>query len=158
MAFVTGKSLVLPRGTAIKGQLSIPRAELCAAKLAATTVLQVENDLSIPDHARQDTQFYSDSRVVLDWIKNSKDCFKRYMTSRLQEISNISKPSQWHYVPTDINPADIGTRPISVQYLIASKWTTGPYFLHQDNLPEFQQKIIPSAQILQPTTAVKKTY
>ena len=61
-------------------------------------------------------------------------------------------------VSTDINPVDIGTLPISVQDLIASKWTTVPDFLYQDNIPEFLQDAIPAVKIMRSTTAVNELY
>ena len=47
VSFVCGSTKVLPKGTSIKGQLSIPRAELCAADELAKQVLQVEKEIDI---------------------------------------------------------------------------------------------------------------
>ena len=47
-ALVCGNSKVLPKGVSIKGQLSIPRCELNAAKDLVEQVLQLEADLDIP--------------------------------------------------------------------------------------------------------------
>ena len=41
----------------------------------------------------------------------------------------MSNPDQWQYIPTKLNPADIGTRPISVSELQASSWLSGTAFL-----------------------------
>ena len=113
----------------MKGQLSIPRAELCAARDLAEQVLQVETDLDIPN--LQPTRFFTDSQDVLAWINNKEDAKPRYNTSRVNTICKISNPTQWQYIPTHENPADIGTRPISVQDLLKSMWFTGPDFLKQ---------------------------
>ena len=37
--------MVIPRGAVVKGMLSIPRAELCAADALAKATMQIENDL-----------------------------------------------------------------------------------------------------------------
>ena len=42
VAFVCGGTKVLPKGVSVKGQLSIPRAELGAAKELAEKVLEIE--------------------------------------------------------------------------------------------------------------------
>ena len=106
--------------------MSIPRAELGAAKELAEKVLQVEEQLDLPD--RRPTIYYSDCRDVLAWIQNdsTKEPLKRYTVSRISYIRRVSKPEQWHYIQTEINPDDLGTRPISVKDLQASSWLTGP--------------------------------
>ena len=120
VVFVYGGTRILPKSVSIKGQLSIPRAELGAAKKLAEKVLEIETQLDLPN--RQPTTYYSDSSVVLDWIKkaSTKEPLKRYVMSRIQYILNVSSPDQWHYIPMEINPADLGTRPITVKDLQAS--------------------------------------
>ena len=98
---------------------------------------------------RQPTTYYSDSRVFLELIKShsTKEPLKRYVVSRLQFILRVSSPDQWHYIPTEINPADLGTRPISVKNLQASCWLKGPAFLFQEDPspPESPTLQLPSA-------------
>ena len=130
VSLVCGSSRVIPKGTSIKGQLSIPRAELCAAELLAKRVQIVENDIKIENLLP--TQYYTDSEDVLAWINNTKDGSKRYVSNRRQTICKLSKASQWQYIPTRNNPADIGTRPKSIKEVQNSEWTTGPAFLHQE--------------------------
>ena len=129
VSFVCGNSKVLPKHTTLKGKLSIPRAELCAAHALAEQVHQTEIDLDIANLLP--TQYYSDSEDVLAQINNTTEQFKRYTASRINGILQVSQPSQWHYIPTTYNPADIGTRPISAHDLQNSNWLTGPRFLHQ---------------------------
>ena len=64
VAFVCGGTRVLPKSVSVKGQLSIPRAELGAAWELAKKVLEVETQLDLPN--RQPTVYYLDSRVVLE--------------------------------------------------------------------------------------------
>ena len=52
----------------------------------------------------------------------------------------MSNPHQWQYIPTEDNPADIGTRPITAKELQASNWLIGPPFIHHTN-PETPIKI-----------------
>ena len=90
VAFMCGSTKVLPKGVCVKGQLSIPRAELNAAVDLATKVLEVETELDLPD--RHPTILYSDSRDVLAWIKNdtTKETLKRYTVSRIELIRKVS--------------------------------------------------------------------
>ena len=46
----------------------------------------------------------------------------------MSEITQHTKPNQWNYVPTELNPADHGTRGLKPSP-ISSKWTKGPDFL-----------------------------
>ena len=55
-----------------------------------------------------------------------------YVTSRRDRICKLTDAAQWRYIPTHLNPADIGTRPISVENLQKSDWIKGPDFLYQD--------------------------
>ena len=129
VAFVCGNSKVLPKGVSVKGQLSIPRAELNAAADLATKVLEVESELDLPH--RHPTIYYTDSRDVLAWIQNDNpnENPKRYEMSRINKIRKLSNPNQWKYINTHSNPADYGTRPITAKDLQASCWLTGPPFL-----------------------------
>ena len=129
VAFICGNNKVLPKGVSVKGQLSIPRAELNAAMDLAKKVLEVENELNMPN--LHPTIYYSDSQDVLAWVKNdsTNEAPKRYIVNRINTIRKMSNPDQWQYIPTKLNPADIGTRPVSVSELQASCWLSGPAFL-----------------------------
>ena len=115
MAFIKGHTKVPKKGMSIKGQISMPRLELNAARDLAQDILQIEHELDIPN--LQPTVYYTDSLDTLAWIQNEspKETPKRYEMSRITYIRKVSNPNQWHYIPTAHNPADIGTRPISVK-------------------------------------------
>ena len=137
-----GNTKVLPKGVCVKGQLSIPRAELNAAVDLAKKVLEVEQELGLPEEICLPTIYYSDSRDVLAWVQNNttKETVPRYIASRINIIRKLSNPHQWQYIPTEDNPADIGTRPITAKELQASNWLIGPPFIHHTN-PETPIKI-----------------
>jgi len=118
VSFVRGQTKVLQKGTSVKGQISIPRAELCAADALVQEVFKIEREIDIPELLP--TQYYTDSRDVLGWITNTKDQFQRYVVSRRDRICKFSEPDQWHYIATKENPADIGTRIITVAELMTS--------------------------------------
>ena len=66
-----------------------------------------------------------------------------------------SNPDQWRYVPGKLNPADHGTRGLTVEELIDNEcWWHGPAFLSQgnDNWPE-QRFIGATSETLQEVKA-----
>ena len=53
------------------------------------------------------TTYWSDSTVVLSWIRNSNKEYKQFVENRLQEIRKLSPSELRKYVPTKQNPVDI---------------------------------------------------
>ena len=119
VAFVTGKSKLLKKDNRVKGQLSIPRAELNAAEQLAQLVDEVSKELDIPHLLPP--RYFTDSKDVLGWINNNDTRYKRYIANRINSILTLSTASQWEYIETSSNPADIGTRPKTVAQLQASE-------------------------------------
>ena len=56
-------------------------------------------------------------------------CMSPIVSSQI--IRNVSDPSQWRYVDTALNPADLATRGIAAENLNDSKWLSGPEFLKE---------------------------
>jgi hypothetical protein len=106
---------------------SIPRLELCAAKLAATSSLFVTEALNIP---KEDVFLWSDSKCTLDWIASDDKVLLPFVGNRVRSIRAIFSPSQWRYVPTDLNPADLASRGGKLDEISRSNlWLHGPTFL-----------------------------
>ena len=60
---------------------------------------------------------FTDSKVVLGYICNSVRRVYVYVANRVERIRKVSRPEQWNYVPTGLNPADIATRSVSAVVL-----------------------------------------
>lgn len=109
--------------------------ELCGAVLATeiAEVILEEIDLR-PDSIR----FFTDSKVVLGYIHNQSTRFYVFVNNRVQRIRQSTQPEQWHYVPTEQNPADHGSRSVAASKLSSTTWLTGPAFLRLQpkQLPE----------------------
>lgn len=124
-SFVLGKAKLTS-----KPAHTIPRLELCAAVLAVeiAEVIRSEMDTRIDSFT-----FYTDSKVVLGYIYNQTKQFHVYVSNRVERIKRFSLPSQWHYVPTELNPADCGTRAVSSDVLQDSLWLSPPSFLCEES-------------------------
>lgn len=109
--------------------ISIPRLELLAAvlacKLATSITLTMNMDV-------KNVIFWSDSTTVLWWIRNTSQKYKQFVANRVKEIQNTTDPSQWRYIPTKENPADLLTRGIdSANLKDNTLWWHGPKYLEE---------------------------
>jgi hypothetical protein len=121
-ALVIGKSKLNPLKT-----LSIPRLELAAAVVAVKLDKHVRRELEI---AVQESYFWTDSTLVLQYIKNEDKRFLTFVANRVALIHSGTSPEQWKYVDTANNPADDASRGISAEELLSGgRWLHGPDFL-----------------------------
>ena len=121
VSFLYGKCRVVP----MKPVLNIPRLELMAAVLSVQLATKLRKELPL-----QFTEyFWSDSMVVLRYIKNTAARFHVFVANRVQRIHDGSRPGDWFHVNSSDNPADDGSRGVWSQ-----RWLQGPEFLYN---PEF---------------------
>lgn len=121
LGFVFGKAKLAPQP-----EVTIPRLELCAAVLAVEIADMLAEEMDVQFHS---VRFFTDSRVVLGYIRNESRRFYVYVSNRVQRIRKSSLPEQWNYVPTNANPADQASRSIPANTLMSSMWLKGPDFL-----------------------------
>ena len=105
--FVAARSRVAP----LK-ELTIPRLELQAAVMASRLGKTIITESRILFEA---VIYFSDSRVVLTWIKGQPRSYKPFVSSRISEIQDKSQPDQWFHCPTLLNVADDLTKGISCE-------------------------------------------
>jgi len=116
-AIVMSKARVIP----LKG-LTISRAELTAAYMMAKLLKYCSNLLDI-----QNLNAWSDSSIVLCWLRKAPNSLKTFVANRVQKINSIIPNAQWRHVPSAFNPADLLSRGISANALIKSGlWWEGP--------------------------------
>ncbi|XP_073720576.1 uncharacterized protein [Misgurnus anguillicaudatus] len=120
-----GKSKLAPRQVH-----TVPRLELCASVLAVELADMLLYELDIEIHK---VKYYTDSRVVLGYINNTSRRFYVYVANRVARIRKSSEPRQWHFVSTENNPADHGTRHVPASLLSSTNWFTGPDFLRKSD-------------------------
>ena len=71
--------------------------------------------------------------VTLGWIRQESAQFKMFVSNRISQIQQHLPPSQWHYVPTMSNPADLASRGATpAELLNSSLWWEGPPWLPLD--------------------------
>ncbi|XP_030834649.1 uncharacterized protein LOC115921367 [Strongylocentrotus purpuratus] len=121
--------------------VTIPRLELTAAVVSAKVSSMLRDELGY----QEAQEFYwTDSRVILGYINNESRRFHTFVANRVQQIRERTSPDQWHYVPTDQNPADHTSRGLSAGNLQDTQWFKGPNFLwertlkFEDVTPELQ--------------------
>ena len=127
VSFVFGKAKLAPPHAT-----TIPRLELCAAVLAVEITDMILNERVVQPNL---VVYHSDSKIVLGYITNETRRFYVYVANRVANRKS-SLPSQWSYVSTQCNPADLATRPIKAKDLESSMWLYGPPFLYKQSQPE----------------------
>ena len=133
-SFVMGKAWVTPLKP-----VTIPRLELTAALLSVRVSASLRGEL---EYDQITEVFYTDSQVVLGYIKNDARRFHVFVANRVQQIRENSTPDQWKYIETKENPADESSRGLSPQDLVNnSRWLSGPPFLWERELPNRNEEV-----------------
>ena len=124
---VMAKSKVAPLAV-----VTVPRLELMAAVLAVRLSVIVERECGFVG-ARH--FFWTDSEIVLGYIRNEAKRFKIFVANRVQEIHDTSSSSQWQHISGRENPADLASRGMRADALTKSiLWFNGPPFLKEPDL------------------------
>jgi len=105
------------RVASLKGE-TIPRLELNGALTLAELMNKVATAWRIDCRA---CYLWTDSTIVLGWINTQCTRLKVYVANRVNQILELSDSTQWKYVNTTENPADIISRGIDVYTLRKSE-------------------------------------
>ena len=82
--------------------------------------------------------FGQTQKNVLKYIKNDNKHFPVFVTHRVTEIKDNSNKSEWHYVPSKFNIADVSTLPMKFEeFHNKSRYVNSPKFLRCFELPKF---------------------
>lgn len=113
-------------------RLSVPRLELCGAFLASGLLKLITEQF---DNNFKTCHLWSDSGVVLAWIKKPPTKLKTFVGNRVAAIQSRTTDHgyEWHWVAGEENPADLASRGINSQALKNDKlWWNGPKWLQYD--------------------------
>lgn len=130
-------------------RLTLPRLELCAAVLVAKLMHKVKTTLSIKINK---TYLWSDSTVVLHWVKNTSTSWKTFVANRVSIIQGITTVEDWYHVRSNENPADLISRGVLPEALINSDmWFFGPSWLNlnQADWPIEKLSVLESPDLLE---------
>ena len=152
VSFVSAKGRVAPTK-----QIPLPRLELSAATVAVRLYRLIIKEIDLPI---EDSHFWSDSTLTLQYITNERNRFKTFVANRVAEIREVTESIQWHHVNGDENPGDITTRGVfNVKELLHGdekrSWLKGPSFLMKDESTWKDQKI---EEIDPGDTEIRKTF
>ncbi|XP_053691672.1 uncharacterized protein LOC128740170 [Sabethes cyaneus] len=122
---VTAKSKVAPLQ-----YTSIPRMELQAAVLAARLSVSVKSNHTL---SIKQLIIWVDSNTVLSWICSDHRKYKQYVAHRIGEILSVTSTTDWRWVPTRNNIADVLTKWGTKGPPLESngEWVNGPAFLYR---------------------------
>ncbi len=107
--------------------ITTPRAELVAAYLLSKLLNYTANLLNI---SQPQTYAWTDSSIVLCWLRKLPSTLKIFVAHRVSAIQEALPASNWRYVLTKNNPADLLSRGISAKLLSTQDlWWYGPTWL-----------------------------
>ncbi|XP_011859229.1 PREDICTED: uncharacterized protein LOC105556738 [Vollenhovia emeryi] len=126
--------------------LSVPRLELCAALLLAQLMTFVRSIFLVN---KIDYWCWTDSMIVLAWLKQPPSRWKTFVANRVSKIQRLLPEGKWNHVPTHDNPADCASRGMDPDNLRDhTLWWTGPPWLQANDdkwseLPNFETPVLP---------------
>ena len=111
-------------------KLTLPRLELMGALIGVRSLNFVAKELN---RVVLRKVIWTDSKCVLWWITSNK-LLEVFVENRLKEI-RASPNTEFRYVPTAENPADLPTRGLTFDQLVDSTlWWYGPEWLRQEEI------------------------
>lgn len=112
-------------------EMTIPRKELCAALLLSRLIRKVLPALQIHFST---IRLWSDSQIVLAWLKKPLSVLKLFNQTRVKEITSEGGNYPWSHVRSKDNPADIVSRGQLPENLKSNHlWWEGPSFLKSND-------------------------
>ena len=108
-------------------RVTVPRLELKAATLLIKHDQVLRRELRLNQVS---SHFWTDSTIVLRYIRNESRAFKTYVSNRVALIRGKSDVSQWRFVTGSVNLADMITRVVTASELLKvlhlAAWTAVP--------------------------------
>ncbi|GFY27727.1 integrase catalytic domain-containing protein [Trichonephila clavipes] len=98
--------------------VTLPRLELLGALVATRLSSRVQEIVRKKKECK--VFHWTDSKIVLFWIKGSSKRWKQFVANRVQEISKLTDPDSWFHCSGQDNPSDFLSRGLIVDTLISN--------------------------------------
>ena len=140
VSLVISKTKVAP----IK-RLTIPRLELCGAKLLSQLLHHTQQALSIPTSS---VFAWTDSTIVLSWLNGNPRRLKTFVGNRVSHIMQLIPPDRWNHVSSPDNPADCASRGLFPTELLNHElWWKAPDWLRSSSADWPTQSCLPAPEL-----------
>ena len=109
---------------------TIPKAELKGAVMGASLSFVVRSNLG---ELMDSSLYVTDSSIVLYWINQDQRPLQTGVRNGVVEIRRFTDPNRWFHIDTELNVADIATRPCKIQDLgMSSGWQCGADWMRME--------------------------
>ncbi|GFU74018.1 integrase catalytic domain-containing protein [Trichonephila clavipes] len=127
--------------------VTLPTLELLGALVAARLASKVKKIANLKRSCLQ--YHWTDSKIVLFWIKGNKTRWKHFVANRVNEITSLTDPHSWYHCAGKENPADFLSRGLNTYCLVSnSRWWTGAEFLSDSEFPKTFHQVVPELDYL----------
>ncbi|XP_058817756.1 uncharacterized protein LOC131681067 [Topomyia yanbarensis] len=139
-------------------EVTIPKKELCAALLLTRLLEKVLQAIQM---RFREIVLWSDSTIVLAWLKKPADRLQVFVRNRVAEIQRTTGNFKWCYVRSGSNPADVVSRGQLPEQLLKNElWWNGPVLLRStyyelEDPEEVPDQLLPEMKLVIATPAVK---
>ncbi|XP_011883845.1 PREDICTED: uncharacterized protein LOC105570993, partial [Vollenhovia emeryi] len=107
--------------------ISIPKLELSGASLLVKLICHLRTAKFLADVP---VYAWSDSQIVLAWLRKHPSCWKTFTANRVSYIQTELPSASWSHVSTKENPADLATRgSLPSALAFNALWWHGPSWL-----------------------------
>ncbi|GFT65531.1 integrase catalytic domain-containing protein [Trichonephila clavipes] len=139
---VTSKSRVAPLNCE-----TLSKLELLGVLVAARLASKVKKIVNLKRSCLK--YHWTDSKIVLFWIKGNKTRWKQFVANRVNEITSLTDLHSWYHCAGKENPANFLSCELSVDCLVSnSTWWTGAEFLSDSQFPKNFQSVVPELYCL----------
>ncbi|GFU35544.1 integrase catalytic domain-containing protein [Trichonephila clavipes] len=127
--------------------VTLPRLELLGALVAARLASKVKKIVNIKRSCLQYP--WTDSKIVLFWIKGNKTRWKQFVANRVNEIASLTDSTHGTIVLVKENPADFLSRGLSADCQVSnSGGGQVQNFLSDSEFPKNFQQVVPELDYL----------